>query len=183
MTARRGGYRYRDMADARGRALGQALSLGRAARGHGALARVKRSAFAGRSVQILTPGKVNEIFHRDWTAHDRRLAAAGFRPRFDLATGFGDTILWYAQGMALRAVKYGVTNCHFTRIAVSGTHALSYPETWSRFCAPPIEMTVENDGIADHPTLARHFARRGDSEICHHLEPYQTARSRSRARR
>jgi len=49
-------------------------------------------------VQILTPGKVGEIFHGDWTAHDRRLAAAlGWRPRFDLATGFGETILWYRE--------------------------------------------------------------------------------------
>ena len=49
-------------------------------------------------MQILTPGKVSEIFHSDWTAHDRRLAAAlGFRPRFDLATGFSETILWYRR--------------------------------------------------------------------------------------
>jgi len=52
----------------------------------------------GGPVQILTPGKVNEIFHSDWTVHDRRLAAAiGFRARYDLASGFGDTILWYRR--------------------------------------------------------------------------------------
>jgi 2-alkyl-3-oxoalkanoate reductase len=52
----------------------------------------------GGPVQILTPGKVAEIFHSDWTAHDRRLAAAlGWRPRFDLATGFSETILWYRR--------------------------------------------------------------------------------------
>ena len=62
---------------ARGNALGQAL---------------------GGPVQILTPGKVNEIFHRDWTVHDRRLAAAiGFAARYDLARGFADTILWYRR--------------------------------------------------------------------------------------
>jgi len=49
-------------------------------------------------VQILTPGKVNEIFHSDWTVHDRRLAAAiGLRARYDLAGGFADTILWYRR--------------------------------------------------------------------------------------
>jgi hypothetical protein len=49
-------------------------------------------------VQILTPGKVKEIFHSDWTVHDRRLAAAiGFAARYDLARGFADTILWYRR--------------------------------------------------------------------------------------
>jgi nucleoside-diphosphate-sugar epimerase len=50
----------------------------------------------GAGAQILTRGKVNEIFHPDWSVADRRLAAAiGFRPRYDLASGFRDTILWY----------------------------------------------------------------------------------------
>ena len=54
-----------------------------------------RQAFGG-GAQILTGGKVNEIFHADWSAADRRLAAAiGFQPRYDLASGFRDTILWY----------------------------------------------------------------------------------------
>jgi hypothetical protein len=58
---------------------------------------VLRNALTG-SREILTPGKVNEIFHRDWTVHDRRLPAAlGFRPRHDLASGFRETILWYRQ--------------------------------------------------------------------------------------
>jgi nucleoside-diphosphate-sugar epimerase len=52
----------------------------------------------GAPVQILTPGKVNEIFHSDWTVHDRRLAAAiGFAARYGLPSGFGDTILWYRR--------------------------------------------------------------------------------------
>ena len=52
----------------------------------------------GGPVQILTPGKVNEIFHSDWTVHDRRLAAAiGFGARYDLASGFADTVLWYRR--------------------------------------------------------------------------------------
>jgi nucleoside-diphosphate-sugar epimerase len=49
------------------------------------------------SVQILTPEKVRELFHRDWIAHDRRLAAAlGWTPRYnDLREGFAHTIAWY----------------------------------------------------------------------------------------
>jgi uncharacterized protein YbjT (DUF2867 family) len=60
----------------RGRALGRrpSLAVPRAVMAR-SLSQRDRT-FAGRSVQILTPAKVNEIFHRDWTAHDRRLAAA-----------------------------------------------------------------------------------------------------------
>jgi nucleoside-diphosphate-sugar epimerase len=95
---REGGYSYRDMADAAGRALGRRpLSLAVPRPVMAAIAEVNAIGHSlGGSVQILTPGKVSEIFHSDWTAHDRRLAAAlGWRPRFDLATGFGETILWY----------------------------------------------------------------------------------------
>jgi nucleoside-diphosphate-sugar epimerase len=97
---REGGYSYRDMADAAGRALGRRpLSLAVPRAVMAAVARANAICHAlGGSVQILTPGKVNEIFHSDWTAHDRRLAAAlGWRPRFDLAAGFGETILWYRR--------------------------------------------------------------------------------------
>ena len=48
------------------------------------------------TTQILTPAKVNEMFHPDWTVHDRQLAKAiGFKARYDLAGGFRDTVLWY----------------------------------------------------------------------------------------
>jgi len=97
---REGGYSYRDMADAAGRALGRRpLSLAVPRAVMAAVARANAIGHSlGGSVQILTPGKVNEIFHSDWTAHDRRLAAAlGWRPRFDLAAGFGETILWYRR--------------------------------------------------------------------------------------
>jgi 2-alkyl-3-oxoalkanoate reductase len=97
---REGGYSYRDMADAAGRALGRRpLSLAVPRPVMAAVARANLIGHSlGGSVQILTPGKVSEIFHSDWTAHDRRLAAAlGWRPRFDLVTGFGETILWYRQ--------------------------------------------------------------------------------------
>ena len=128
---REGGYSYRDMADAAGRALGRRpLSLAVPRPVMAVVARANAiSQSLGGAVQILTPGKVGEIFHSDWTVHDRRLAAAiGRRPRFDLATGFAETILWYrTAGMALVVVKHGVTNCHFTRNCPSGTHALSYP--------------------------------------------------------
>jgi nucleoside-diphosphate-sugar epimerase len=97
---RDGGYSYRDMADAAGRALGRRpLSLAVPRSVMAAIAQVNAIGHSlGGPVRILTPGKVAEIFHSDWRAHDQRLAAAlGFRPRFDLATGFGETILWYRR--------------------------------------------------------------------------------------
>jgi len=95
-----GGYTYLDMARLAGEAVGRrAWSLAIPRPVMALLARVNATTNAlGRSIQILTPAKVNEIFHRDWTVHDRRLAGAlGFAPRYDLARGFHETILWYRQ--------------------------------------------------------------------------------------
>ncbi len=97
---RTGGYDYPDMARAAG------LALGRRERSV-AIPRTLMVAIAGANqllqalggpVRILSEGKVREIFHPDWSVHDRRLAAAlGFTPRFDLEAGFRDTILWYRE--------------------------------------------------------------------------------------
>jgi len=97
---REGGYGYNDMQAAAEAALGRTartLAIPRIAMD--SIALVNRvSHVLGGPVQILTPGKVNEIFHSDWTVHDRRLAAAiGLRARYDLAGGFADTILWYRR--------------------------------------------------------------------------------------
>ena len=97
---RDGGYGYGDMQAAAEAALGRTartLAIPRVAME--GIAQVNRVSHAlGGPVQILTPGKVNEIFHSDWTVHDRRLAAAiGFAARYDLARGFADTILWYRR--------------------------------------------------------------------------------------
>jgi nucleoside-diphosphate-sugar epimerase len=97
---REGGYGYGDMQAAAQAAVGRTariLAIPRMAMDGIALVNGVSHALGG-PVQILTPGKVNEIFHSDWTVHDRRLAAAiGFRARYDLAGGFGDTILWYRR--------------------------------------------------------------------------------------
>jgi len=97
---REGGYGYGDMQAAAEAALGRTawpLAIPRGVMD--GIARVNGLSHAlGGPVQILTPGKVNEIFHSDWTVHDRRLAAAiGFVARYDLSTGFGDTVLWYRR--------------------------------------------------------------------------------------
>ena len=91
-------YTYADMAAAAGTALGRRpwrLSVPRGVMSVIARWNELRQGM-GADAQILTRGKVNEIFHPDWSAADRRLAAAiGFQPRYDLASGFRDTILWY----------------------------------------------------------------------------------------
>jgi nucleoside-diphosphate-sugar epimerase len=95
---REGGYGYADMARAAGLALGRrerSVRIPRCLMQMVALANGGLQALGGPT-RILTAGKVNEIFHPDWSLHDRRLAAAlGFAPRFDLEEGFRDTILWY----------------------------------------------------------------------------------------
>lgn len=97
---REGGYGYRDMHQAAAAALGRkALSIAVPRPVMAGLARLNQLGHRlGGPVQILTPGKVDEIFHPDWTVHDRRLAGAiGFTARYDLASGFRDTVLWYRR--------------------------------------------------------------------------------------
>lgn len=95
---RAGGYTYADMADAAGKALGRRIiSLPIPRLAMAAVARLNglRQALGGPT-QILTAGKVAELFHGDWVAHDQRLAGAtGFAARYDLWTGFRDAVLWY----------------------------------------------------------------------------------------
>jgi nucleoside-diphosphate-sugar epimerase len=104
---REGGYGYGDMQAAAEAALGRtARSLAVPRIVMEGIARMNGVSHAlGGPVQILTLGKVNEIFYSDWTVRDRRLAAAiGFRARYDLTAGFADTILWYRrQGWLQRA--------------------------------------------------------------------------------
>jgi nucleoside-diphosphate-sugar epimerase len=93
-----GGHSYRDMAEAAAAAMGRRARSLRVSRSQIMLvARLNllRQSLGG-STQILTPAKVNEMFHADWTVHDRQLSKAiGFKARYDLAAGFRDTVLWY----------------------------------------------------------------------------------------
>ena len=95
---RASGYGYADLADAAGAALGRRLIRLPVPRPVMAAAAGLNSLWQslGGAIRILAPGKVAEIFHSDWVAHDRRLAeATGFQARFDLKTGFDDTVRWY----------------------------------------------------------------------------------------
>jgi nucleoside-diphosphate-sugar epimerase len=95
-------YSYADMAAAAGEALGRRpwrIRIPRRVMSAVAGWNSLRQSLGGPT-QILTAGKVAEIFHPDWAVHDRRLGAAiGHESRYDLQAGFRDTILWYrAQG-------------------------------------------------------------------------------------
>ena len=58
----------------------------------------------GGATRILTSGKVAEIFHGDWVAHDRRLAdSLRLAPNYDLWTGFADAVAWYRAHGWLRS--------------------------------------------------------------------------------
>ena len=177
---REGGYSYRDMADAAGRALGRRpLSLAVPRPVMAAVARVNAIGHSlGGPVQILTPGKVGEIFHSDWTAHDRRLAAAlGFASALRSGDRLRrDDLVVPPAGMALELVKYGVTNCHFTRNRPFWHSCVVLPlRPGEPLLRTAHELTVENDGIADTLTLTRGVSRAEViREICVHLEPYQT---------
>ena len=95
-----GGYAYADMAAAVQKAIGRrvrSLSIARFQIMAIAWANSLRQSLGG-SVQILTPGKVREMFHPDWTIHDRRLAETlGFAARYTLDQGFAETIRWYRE--------------------------------------------------------------------------------------
>jgi nucleoside-diphosphate-sugar epimerase len=91
---REGGYSHEAMAAAAAAALDRRVRSLPISRGFiGALAAL--NSFR-RSAQILTPGKVRELFHPDWVAHGRSLAAStGFAARYQLTEGFRHTICWY----------------------------------------------------------------------------------------
>ncbi len=100
-----GGHSYADMAEAAEAALGRLawkiLIPRRVLAGVSALNAVRQS--FGAAAQILTAGKVAEMFHPDWAIHDRRLATRlGLTPRYTLRAGFLDTVTWYRAHKWLR---------------------------------------------------------------------------------
>jgi nucleoside-diphosphate-sugar epimerase len=49
-----------------------------------------------KNPQVLSSDKVSELYHPDWVASGPRLADfTAWQPRFDLASGFADTLAWY----------------------------------------------------------------------------------------
>jgi nucleoside-diphosphate-sugar epimerase len=46
---------------------------------------------------VFSPGKLAELYHRDWVVDSRFSELPGFRPQIDFSTGFADTLQWYRQ--------------------------------------------------------------------------------------
>jgi nucleoside-diphosphate-sugar epimerase len=91
-----GGYRHADMAAAAAEALGRSVRPIRI--GRGAMNAVAGLNSLRPGAQILSPAKVRELYHSDWTVHETRLTeATGFAARFGLVDGFRHTISWYRQ--------------------------------------------------------------------------------------
>ena len=89
-----GGYRHADMAAAAAGALGRPVKALRMGKGLMKVVAGLNSLRPG--AQILSPAKVRELYHPDWTVHEHRLAeATSFAARFGLVDGFRHTILWY----------------------------------------------------------------------------------------
>ena len=104
------------------------------------------------------PARSSEIFHSDWTVHDRRLAAAiALRPRYDLASGFR------RHGLVVSPPRMAIDAGETLRNKLSfHKESLFLPE--QRCLTPGIgetrlrtahELTVENDGMARHDQLCR----------------------------
>ena len=87
----RAGYSHADMAKAAAAALGRPVRSVRI--GQGLMSGIATVNCLRPGAQILTPSKVRELFHPDWTA--RGTGLPGFYARYDLREGFDHTILWY----------------------------------------------------------------------------------------
>lgn len=85
------GYSHTNMADAAAAALGRPVRAIRV--GQGLMGAVAWLNDLRPGAQILSPAKVRELFHPDWTVHEPRLPAAP--ARYELGRGFHHTILWY----------------------------------------------------------------------------------------
>ena len=97
--ARPEGYGWREIVQSAARAVGAEAGMVRVpAAVVAGLAAV--SAVAGRlagTAPIFTPGKARELLHGDWSVGPDELAPAVRACRFDLESGFVDTVAWYRE--------------------------------------------------------------------------------------
>jgi nucleoside-diphosphate-sugar epimerase len=95
---RPGGYGWRQIAEAGGRALDRRivrLAVPRMALMAVAAASLAVHRLAGKT-PLVTPGKVRELYHPDWVCDDGAMAdATGWAPRTTIDQGFVQTVDWY----------------------------------------------------------------------------------------
>jgi nucleoside-diphosphate-sugar epimerase len=93
---RPGGYGWREILDEAARAVGRRPWVAPTPR-VAILALGAAGSLAGRigPAQIMTLGKAREALHGDWGVRLCELAPDLPAPRFDLASGFADTAVWY----------------------------------------------------------------------------------------
>ena len=95
--ARPSGYGWREMMTAAGRAVGRSPRLAPVAPWLLSAAG-QALALAGYGLgrmPALSPGKVREILHADWSVSDAELAPDAPAAHFGLDAGFADTVAWY----------------------------------------------------------------------------------------
>jgi 2-alkyl-3-oxoalkanoate reductase len=86
-----GGYSHADMAAAAAESFGRRVRTLKV--GQGTMAAVAALNGLRPGTQMLSPAKVRELFHDDWTVQGQRLT--GFSARYRLTDGFRHTISWY----------------------------------------------------------------------------------------
>jgi nucleoside-diphosphate-sugar epimerase len=102
--ARADGYGWREIVGAAGRAVGREsvmLRLPSAALGVAGAAGATLRLFGANP--ILTPGKVREMRHLDWSLRPEERWSAAPAPRFDLEGGFAHTVAWWRVAGMLRS--------------------------------------------------------------------------------
>jgi nucleoside-diphosphate-sugar epimerase len=95
-----GGYRWREMVEVAARAFGRparVLPIPKAIPYGVGWINLLLARLPGYT-PMLTPGKVREIYHRDWACDSTPIMTqTSWRPRMPLGEGFADTIAWYRQ--------------------------------------------------------------------------------------
>ncbi len=97
---RAGGYDWAALAAAAGESLGFTPKVNLLPRGVLGMAGcvLGMAARVSGKPQILSPGKVRELYHPDWVIHGRRLDVIGqWKPATGFAAGFARTLKWYRQ--------------------------------------------------------------------------------------
>jgi 2-alkyl-3-oxoalkanoate reductase len=94
-----GGYAWREMIEAAAAAFGRRARTVRIPMAIPYGLGVLNQALAGAGyTPMLTPGKVRELYHRDWVCDPGPIIArTGWRPAVPLRQGFASTVAWYRE--------------------------------------------------------------------------------------